>query len=64
MNKKIKHIYKYITSTKYRKWVDFCTEKKHIDISMNMILDNLEKTNNPPIIYNRNLNKTVLYEKR
>ena len=61
--KNVKHIYKYLTSKEYRTWVDFCTMKKHIDMSMNMILDNLEKTSHPPIIYDRKHNKTILYEK-
>lgn len=45
--KKLKHIWKYITSPSYRFWVDFCVQKENIDRAMNDILDNLRLQSHP-----------------
>jgi len=39
--KKIKHIWRYITSPTYRFWVDFCTQEELINKQMKAIEDNL-----------------------
>lgn len=45
--KRIKHIWKYLTSPPYRFWVDFCTQKEMIDRNMREIEDNLRLTLHP-----------------
>jgi len=48
--KTLKHIWKYLTKPEYRSWVDFCTQKEHLNKSMNLILDNLELASRPMFI--------------
>lgn len=57
--KSIKHFWKYLTSPKYRMWVDWCTQKEHIDKSMNMILDNLALKSYPPFLVDDKGNKNM-----
>ena len=45
--KKIKHIWRYLTSPTYRFWVDFCTQKEMINCQMNLIEDNLRFQSRP-----------------
>jgi len=50
--KKIKHIWKYLTSPTYRFWVDFCTQQENINRQMNLIEDNLLLQAHPMFYYN------------
>ena len=45
--KKIKHIWKYLTSPSYRFWVDFATREENLNQSMNAVMDNLELMSKP-----------------
>ena len=50
--KKIKHIWKYLTSPTYRFWVDFCTQEELINRQMKIIEDNLRLKSYPMWQYN------------
>ena len=39
--KKIKHIWKYLTSPTYQYWVDFCSQQEYLNRNMKIIEDNL-----------------------
>lgn len=45
--KRIKHIWKYLTSPEYRFWIDYCSQKENLDRTMNMIIDNLYLQTHP-----------------
>jgi len=49
MKKKIKHIWKYITSPRYRFTVDLMMSKESIDRQMNMMLEQIELSKIPPM---------------
>ena len=49
--KKIKHIWKYITSPHYRFWIDFCSRQENLDRNMELIKQNLQLMSKPMFIY-------------
>ncbi len=51
--KKIKHIWKYLTSSTYRHWVDFYSLQENLDRNMKMIEDNL-RLGSYPMFYIEN----------
>ena len=48
--KKLKHIYKYLTDSKYRFWVDFCVQQENINRQMDLIEKNLRMKSYPIFI--------------
>jgi len=49
--KKVRHIWKYLTSPTYRFWIDFCAKEEFINRNMNEIEDMLKMQAHPMFIY-------------